>query len=339
MHKGFASISSSLACQACFAPVALSDCDSVSWHIGSASNPALGTTVGNQTFCRSFSSSGTYTIVMVVTRKRSDGTICSTATKTRTVQVNCISIPICTESVFDNPGFNIDAAGGVLGSGGTSANWIPAAGEPIVIEGAGGSLNAWTMSLSGNFDHSDALTVIEPICLERDSGMITLRAKDMTSGGRPRPCDRIVVGLETDWILDDNLVVATISLDALDWGEWYDIEIPFDLEDYPEIEACGSSMLGALVQPVVYVTNALIDEQGGVDTHSSAQIDYLCFDGQLLTKADDLKQDHQVSLFPNPTTGALTLRMEGAVFPKGQVQLLDLYGRVVLHEPLVEGRV
>lgn len=338
VHKGFASISSSLACQACFAPVALSDCDSVSWHIGSASNPAVGTTIGNQTFCRSFSSSGTYTIVMVVTRKKSDGTTCSMATKTRTVQVNCISIPICTESVFDNPGFNLGAEGGVLGSGGTSANWMPAAGEPIVIEGAEGSLNAWTMSLSGNFDHSDALTVIEPICLERDSGMITLRAKDMTSGGRPRPCDRIVVGLERDWILDDNLVVATISLDVLDWGEWYDIEIPFDLEDYPEVDGCGSSMLGALVQPVVYVTNALIDEQGGLDTRSNAQIDYLCFDGQLLTKTDDPKQGHNIHLFPNPTTGELTLRFDGATPKKGQLQLLDLYGRVVQQEPLVEGR-
>ena len=337
VKKGFASVTSNLACQACFAPVALSDCDSVSWHIGSISNPPVGATFGNQTFCQNFASSGTYTIVMSVIRKKSDGTVCAMAVKSRTVQVTCTPFPICDASVFDNPGFNLGAEGGVLGSGGLSENWMAASGEPVVIEGAGGSLNAWTISLAGNLEGGDALTPLDPICLERDTGMITLRAKDMTSGGRPRPCDRIVVGLGRDGMLDDALTLATISLDALDWGEWYDIQIPYDLEDYPEVDACGNAMQGALVQPVVYVTNALVDEQGGVDTRSSAQIDYFCFGGRLLTKVDDPKQGPSIHFFPNPTTGELTLRFDGATPSQGQLQILDLYGRVVQQQPLVAG--
>ena len=81
VHKGFTSMTSNLACKACFAPVALSDCDSVSWHIGSVSNPPVGATYGNQTFCHTFASSGTYTIVMSVIRKKSDGTVCAMAVK------------------------------------------------------------------------------------------------------------------------------------------------------------------------------------------------------------------------------------------------------------------
>ncbi|MFT6000046.1 MAG: hypothetical protein ACI81P_002506 [Neolewinella sp.] len=60
--------------------------------------------------------------------------------------------------------------------------------------------------------------------------------------------------------------------------------------------------------------------------------------GGMVVATDDLIKKHFISLFPNPTSSELTLRFEGASPAKGQVQLLDLYGRVVLQNPLVVGR-
>ncbi|HMQ47389.1 MAG TPA: T9SS type A sorting domain-containing protein [Saprospiraceae bacterium] len=337
---GFANINSGTACKACFAPIALNDCDMVSWHVGSVNNPSIGTSVGNGTFCHTFASSGNYTIIMVVTRKKSDGSICEIFTYSRTVNVLCIPIGICTEPLFDNSDFDIGAVSGELGAGGASTGWIPATGSPQVLEGQAGSLDGWTILLSGNYDAADALTSFEPMCLERDTGTITLRAKVW---GDPhisiRPCDRIVVGLEKSWVLEEDLFAASLSLAEFDSAEWVNIQIPFDLDNFPEVDSCGNPMHGAWVQPVVFVTNALGDVQGGTDTRSLAQVDYFCIGGALLTAVKEPQQNSIIRLFPNPTNGSLTVEFTGAVPKARSVPILDLYGRVLQKQELLPGKM
>jgi hypothetical protein len=336
VNKGFSVASSGLTCKACFTPFALNGCDMVTWHIGSAANPPIGMTNGSQTFCHTFPSSGTYTIFMVVTRKKSDGSVCATATKSQTVKVNCIPIDICDNPVFKNPGFNQGAVSGVLGAGGESTNWTSAEGKPQVVEGVPGSLDAWAISLSGNFETTDALTALEPLCLDRDTGTISIRAR--AESGRERPCDIMVVDFEKGAVLADKRVSVQIPLTAFDSAEWTDIQIPFDLSDYPDVDSCGNPMQGALVQPVVYVTNALTDDQGGVDTRSAIEVDYFCFGGKLFTAVHEPKGAGNIRLFPNPTTGELTLHLTDLSLKNGRLYILDLWGRSVQTEWLPDGK-
>jgi hypothetical protein len=44
-----------------------------------------------------------------------------------------------------------------------------------------------------------------------------------------------------------------------------------------------------------------------------------------------------IRLFPNPTTGLLTLEFKGATPKAGSIQILDLLGRTLLHETLLSG--
>jgi hypothetical protein len=330
--KGFANVNSGVSCKACFAPVALNGCDMVSWHIGSVNNPSLGMTTGNQTFCHTFSSSGFYTVFMVVTRKTINGTICATATVSRTISVACVPVGVCPNPVFSNPGFSEGAVTGVLGVAGASTNWTVGTGQPRVVEGSPGSLDAWTISLSGNFDATDALTSLEPICLDRGTGTVTIRAKADTGGDRDRPCDIMVIGFDPEVVTDLERAVARIPFSAFDSAEWVDIQIPFDLVNYLELDSCGNPMQGTWVRPVVFAANALGDEQGGDDTRSTVEVDYFCLDGQIFTAANDLKRIFNVRLYPNPTPGAFTLELPAPATPGTSFRISGLTGQTLLQQ-------
>ncbi|NUO01435.1 MAG: HYR domain-containing protein, partial [Saprospiraceae bacterium] len=98
VNQGFAVVKYPTSCKACFVPVALSDCETVEWYLNSANGPLIGTSVGNNAICHTFPGSGTYTVVMVVTRRRSDGSLCEVFTKSQTVTLSCLIISDCTDS-------------------------------------------------------------------------------------------------------------------------------------------------------------------------------------------------------------------------------------------------
>ena len=335
VKKGFSVVSSGLSCKACFTPIALNDCDMVSWHLGSTANPSIGMTNGNQTLCHTFPGSGTYTVVMVVTRKKSDGSVCATETRTRTVKVNCIPIDICDNPVFKNPGFNDGANSGVLGAGGTSTSWASATGQPKVVEGSPGSLDAWTITLSGNFEAADALTTLEPLCLARDTGTIIIRAK--AESPKKMSAERMAVDFTPCCVLDDTRTPIEIPLAAFDSAEWVYIEIPFDLSDYPDVDSCGTPMKGALVQPVVYVTNALIDDQGGAETRTLVEIDYFCYAGKLFTAVKDQQKGGGFRLYPNPTSGKVLLEWTAGSPKNARLILTDAIGRSIRNVDIPNG--
>jgi Secretion system C-terminal sorting domain len=51
------------------------------------------------------------------------------------------------------------------------------------------------------------------------------------------------------------------------------------------------------------------------------------------------EKDRRILLFPNPTTGLLTLEFKDATPKAGSIQILDLLGRILLHEPLLPGNL
>ncbi|MBK7343715.1 MAG: LamG domain-containing protein [Saprospiraceae bacterium] len=118
VNQGFAVALANKSCKACFSPLAVSDCETVEWYVGSTSGTPIGTSIGSQTFCYTFPFSGTYTINMVVTRLKPDGSLCEVFVYSKSITVTCLKSPICTTSVFPNPGFGEGAIGGHMTMGG-----------------------------------------------------------------------------------------------------------------------------------------------------------------------------------------------------------------------------
>ncbi len=334
VEKGFTSMASTNSCKGCFAPIALSDCDTVEWHIGNMTPVPVATTVGNQAFCHNFSGSGNYNITMVVTRKRADGSFCEVFTKSQKVSISCSNLPDCSNSIFENSGFNIGAIAGGLNSGGALEGWIGVWGDPHVNESDGLSLDGWTVELSGNYHETDALSLEEPVCLQKNEGFISLRAKQTNADSPNNPNRRIVIGFGAESVFSNTQNEIAIPLSVFDSTDWMEIQIPFSLNDFGQLDPCGGMGQGVLVQPVVYITNGLTSEQGGAESYSSAQIDNIC-SVDILGGIGDQRRSLNLQAFPNPTPGMFTVTLPGSSLIEGEYQILDLWGKIVKTEKQV----
>jgi PKD repeat protein len=343
VNQGFAIVKYPISCKACFVPTALSDCETVEWHLNTANGPLIGSSVGNNAICHTFNGPGSYTVVMVVTRRRSDGSICAVFTKSQTVTITCLIISDCTDSDFPNPAFGLGAVGGGLLSGGMSNGWGAASGEPVVVEGAPGSFDAWTIQLSGNLDSSAVLTSLEPICVEKSTGMLSMRmaAKrpPYDEGRRHRPCDVVKVS-GSGWSpsVPASGRLADIPLDVLDHVEWVEVEIPYDLTTRTDFDTCGMPPnTGVWIQLSIEVTNALVSSQGGEDTYSYAQLDNLCFDGTPVTATNNPIQKRSIRLYPNPTPDLFTLELPAPATPDMHIRIIGLTGQTMLEKAAETG--
>lgn len=337
--QGFAVSSSTTSCKVCFTPIALTDCEKVDWHVSNSSGPLLGSSNGNQTFCHTFSSSGPYTIVMVVTRLKPDGTLCESFVKSKIINVACIVNPACNNSSLRNSSFSEGAIAGGFNSGGASDGWSSIHEEIEVIEGALGSLEGWSLRLFGNLDKASVLTSVEAICLARDTGLITLRLEGEPIPGAPQvPTGRGRSSSLAFYVSQGNNFeignceeqncyhIATIPIEDFMNGEWYDIEVPYDLRGWNLSDTCGS---GALIRPVLFVTNDINSIQGGEETYSYAQIDNFCLDGMTVAVSNPFDY-HRIRIFPNPTTGLLNIEMPNIIQSDISLQIISLTGQQML---------
>ena len=338
VSQGFAQTIYANSCRACFSPIALSDCETVEWHLGSINNPPIATSVGNQTICYNFNNPGTYTVIMVVTRLRPDGTICEVFENSQTVSITCISSAICTKSVFPNPGFEEGAIEGGLNSGGASDGWIGIWGDPKVENGVEGSLNDWTIELqSNNSDSVDVLSTLDPVCLDKGTGVITMR---MEHGIKEKGIKRsISIYLwrgddytpSIDWNTTDCHRIIELDISPIDTGEWVDIEIPYDITSWLAEDDCNASN-GVLVRPVIRLSSSLeLEGKKFKVRHSS-----FCFDDKIVA-TNDLAQVENIQIFPNPTDGNFTLQFDYQIPVKSQVQIIDIEGRVLQNISLTSG--
>lgn len=334
VNQGFSVVKYPQSCKACFAPVALSDCEEVAWHLNDANGPIIGNSAGGGGICHNFNSAGTYTVVMVVTRKRADGSICEVFVKSKTVSITCLTLTDCTDSVFPNASFAQGAVPGGMLSGGASAEWTVLEGEPIVAEGQPGSIDGWTIQLSGNFDTYDILITTDSFCLERDTGMIVLKMQQIQSENQKAQAQRLAINTFSG---SNTITFVSIPLDILGNSEWVEVEIPYNLNFWQELQTCNEANDGVWVRPFLYVTNFLSDEQGGEDTYSSIQVDNFCMDGMLATGIGNIAHKYTLRLYPNPTTGQFTLELPEPALPGAGVRILGLTGQTLLQQPVTPG--
>jgi len=175
VNKGFANVLWNNSCKACFSPLALKDCETVEWQVNGVS---VGTSVGNQPFCQIFPNAGTYTITMIATRKKSDGGVCETFSKSQKVNITCSVPDDCPSTVVPNPQFSQGGLFGGLNTGGISDGWSGPIGNPYMLTGGVEmTVDSSVMFLWGNNEGSDVLSRDTFDCWPKDTGMISLRTK------------------------------------------------------------------------------------------------------------------------------------------------------------------
>lgn len=357
VNQGFANILYNNSCKGCFSPVALNDCDMVNWSVNGG--PVIGMTNGNGTFCHTFSGAGSHSITMTVIRKDTNGAVCAQASITKTVILTCLTLPDCGNGIIANPRMNEGAVSGGLNSGGASSNWLGLTGDPEVIEGAQGSLDGFTIKLSGKLDSSDVLSQAEPICLKKATGSLMFRFSRIGNGECcpsldticcPNSLTNISFGCNLsiqlfrgdDFVLEYPtwnpircLKLASIELAPID-GEWVDVEVPFDISIWSAEDTCGDAPHGVFVRPVIYINNALGGNQGGDATRTSVQIDNFCMDGTLVAVNEPLR-GRSLRIFPNPNSGTFTVELPEPAWPGVIFYLTDIAGRLVQEQKIEPG--
>ncbi|HSF88419.1 MAG TPA: T9SS type A sorting domain-containing protein, partial [Saprospiraceae bacterium] len=353
VNQGFASVLSTHSCKACFTPIALSECETVEWYLNNTGGTPIGTSMGGNSFCYQFPGSGTYTVIMVATRKKADGTNCETFVKSQQVNITCLIWDECSASVFDNPSFGEGAVEGDLDAGGRSSGWkkMKPAQPKTEADKREGSFDGWAINLTGNLEASGILTSIEPVCIEKDSGLITVRIAVSDSGVQvakkapDRPCDKLEIRLfrGDNFDLDitncnemDCYTLASIPLSGIDTG-WHELQIPYDLRRWLALDECGGSQ-NVLFRPAIYVSNALMSNQGGEDTWSYAQLDNFCFGGMIVA-VDDPQSVPDFRIFPNPNTGNFTVELAEAAQHGLSFQVIGLAGEMLLTTKAIAGTI
>lgn len=349
VERGFATLFRENSCAACFIPIALNGCDSVSWHLNSAAEPPIGVSAGRESFCYTFPDAGEYAVIMNVTKKKDDGSKCDKQMRYQQV-TPCEPSVVCDQPglyypAFDNAGFNEGAQAGGLHSGGMSSGWNSVSGEAEVLEGTEGSLDGWTILLSGNLDTADVLSRAEGSCHDKNYALFSAHVKS----GKSNTSDRVNPGVLTvalarsrsfppNYSIKDKCEdpdcyeLASIPLPATDSTEWFDLQIPYNLEGWAApADSCTGILFAVLVRPILYVTNSFGSNQGAEHTYSYVELDHACF-GQGYVAVDDPRQNQDIHIYPNPTNGDLTIELPVSAGNDMVLKAMSITGQVMIEK-------
>lgn len=352
VNDGFSVAKYNSSCNTCFAPVSVSECESVSWYLNDTMGSPIGTSLGTQSFCYDFAVPGTYTIIMVVTRKKADGTNCETFSKTQMVTTNCLEWTKCTSPVIDNPTFGEGAVAGGFLSGGATEGWTTLSGEPVLIEGSPGSDDGWSIQLTGNLDSADILVMSDPVCLTRQKGVVTSKNK-VEHWGDPHENlngkhikdwqgkQRLFIGDNIDLSECDGIncfELGTINYSLADTG-WIEYQIPYDLSLWLEADTClgsggGDQMIEARL--AIFVTSPFGNNQGGIENRARILIDEICFDESLVSipSGTDVLS---FKMYPNPNSGEFIVEFSKPASLDSKIRIVGLTGKVMLEKDVSSG--
>ena len=331
VNKGFHLTTAGACANNFIANGALTECDQIMWTVKNAAGATVGTTTiaanASTPWSFTFPGSGKYTICMKITRTQPDGTQCMHEI-CKDFNIQCIPIGICADPILDNHSFAVGAEPGVLGQGGTSDGWTGRAGEPNVLTNVPGSDDLIAIQLIGNckkwgiIDHRISIIKYEP-CKYRTH----FNQSDASSG----------VDLQKGGVLVGRLSTAPQMTGACE-GECEEVlRIPIEdtVDGWVEAQGEFTPNLGGDLFLTLHVENDFVEDDP--TSQSALLVDYICIELDSATATNELYNKYLVHLYPNPTTDALTLRFDGATPMKGQLQIIDLWGRMVKMERLLPG--
>ncbi|MBI5916461.1 MAG: T9SS type A sorting domain-containing protein [Bacteroidetes bacterium] len=306
----------------------LTECDSVFWDISNTTGILLtgGLSLGDAPFQFNFPGSGDYKVCMKVKRTLPDGTMCMFR-RCWMVKVNC-GIPdlVCEAPILDNPGFAEGAQPGVLGLGGSSTAWGSNAGTPEVLTNEE-CVDPVALRIKGNCIILDVIDH-DPIPVVIGTAYSYRLCFNQTGTSSPQPGGTLVGRLS-----------LTPQGTGICVGECEEVfRIPVDGAPGGWVEAAGG-FTPQLVSGNAFLTVHLENDftEDDPETQSALLIDNICIEVPPADATDNPLQGQGIRLFPNPTTGDLTLEFTGATPKAGAVQIIDLYGRLLHSETLPPG--
>jgi len=345
VDAGFTQTIFNNSCKACFTPIALTDCETVTWYINDTMSTPIGYTIGNQSFCYSFPSPDDYSIIMQVDRVESMLQTCTTFSYERRIETTCVIAFACTGGALNlNPSFQEGAISGDMSNGGSTDHWIAISGSPHLLDGIPGSTDGWTIQLTGNLSEADVLASADPICFPLGRGKVTGKSKVGHSGD---PHENLNGKHMKDW--EGKLVlfqgddfefgncpanscyeIASIDFSQVDTG-WFEFQIEYDLDQWVGAATClqpGSEAPGIEARLAIYVTSPYTSDQGGVASQAKIQVDDICF-SELLVSVPSIEQNNSLHIFPNPNNGEFTLELSELTSQDMSISVISLTGQIL----------
>lgn len=329
VEKGISKITILNNCTACFSPVALGECDMVSWYSLPNLTTPFAVSVGNQLICNNFKLPGNYLIKMLVTRKNTDGTICAVYEKIFSISVNCF-----TELTFGTSEEQCIINANrfpALDQQEQISNWEPIHGNPIwKLSQDENSI----ISLKGHLGASDAVINSESVCLKYTAHDMRLQfiipSKETSKHG-----SRLIVGLKSgqlggaqnsikEW--NSGLVkIAQINLCDLPVGE-IDFKFSFNLiKDFIAANCTADSSVA--VHFVVYLENDLDDEV--LNSNSEVYLKSLCMLTNEISKSISELKPAICEVYPNPSNQSFQLNLLTQPVGTARIEIFDQFGNSI----------
>ncbi len=315
------------------------DCDEITWLVAGPPDPnnfvEFAKTKGTQSAKYTFSGSGItqYAIQLQLTRK----TPIQTCTYYRyfTIEVDCSLLlapgtsydrsgAICDLTQLINGDFDIDAEAGGMAQEGSIWEWDESAGNPEVVLGAGND-NSNIVLMRGNFGHPDILYQ-DTMTIAKGRNRLFMTARltpELLVGG-----SELVVRVSAE--RQDSVrctggscqEIARIALPAVDSAVW----LAFTVYDSVEIDAQFFS---------IHVENPFFEDDLAVK--SAVEIDQVCLESFNFVSVSETGLAREIKLYPNPTTGTLTLEWQKVLPAGAQVLLFDAVGRIARDIQIPDG--
>jgi hypothetical protein len=197
-----------------------------------------------------------------------------------------------------------------------TGNWFAAFGDPTIIGGAA-CIDENAIELSGNKTASDGLS---KTLLFNGVQTYVLSYCQMPMDGPLHPYSRLVFRVSNeplsnfDCPTDDCVEIAQIEPDKDIVNRqaliYFNLEPPFN--EGPK-----------------YLTVHVENGSENPDFNTTVTLDGLCIEAYDVTNAKEFFLHNQVSLFPNPTSGDLTLAFNEPITAPLQLQVVDIVGHVI----------
>jgi hypothetical protein len=288
---------------------------------------------------------------MVVTQKKSDGTLCEIFAKTQTVTVTCGPMAPTGDPLLKNSSFSQNPVGGGLTSGGSAPGWTASAGDPVLLSGIPESQDGWGMAISGNASSSDVLSSVETVCLDADeTGTLSFRVrtwgdphiyvngKNWNSSKGGKMTIQLASGQGTGCTGIDCYNLATLT-DFLPFetDEWFDVRIPYNLNTWNTSESCAKGEGTIPVRILISISNSFTDSQGDGYNRDAVLIDYISFNSLSTGIESPVFREGSMRLYPNPASGNFTLELSQEAGPTTFLRIIKPTGQVLMERQLDTG--
>lgn len=314
VEKGIGKIQILNDCISCFSPMALTECDMVTWYKLPNLTTPIGSSLGNQLFCHDFKYPENYLIKMHVIRKNEDGSVCAEYEKIVSVIVNC---------TFPGPEFSNNC----LFTSIDNSKWI-------LFEDGNKTLtsksNTNKFTLTGNLNSSSFILSSESICLEKSGLSIRLNA-NLNDQVLIKHGSRLVIAavpseISNQKVWENHVVLGKIALEGIS-QTMVQFEIPIHQNSQIGSFTPCQMEAGHEIRLMIYIENDLPEEI--INGISKITFSDICIRGSEINSNVEKEEKPTYEIYPNPSFNAFTFSSNSFKHTPIQIEVYNRLGVLV----------